>query len=346
MNASFCTTHADARLCNSIDQGILRQQRHGLRRNAVAARIRQVVGFLLRQLGSAVLEPAGEATHHTLRERLGGRWLPRRHDSAALHKPGHDTRFYRSQLLRLAMPWRYVGVLHEVASCDGAGAAGRIEGPVTYGRFDGARNQDKLEKYRQDIVVLDKALKQDPKNARYAFYLAQSYRDSQDSLRAEHCYRKRADMGGWEEEVWYSLYQIGVLRERMNRPTAQILEAHLEAFNFRPSRAEPLVALARYFRNQRQYASCLVFAQAAMDMPKPKDILYLDRGAYDWRARDEYAIATYWLGMYEESLRESNRLLAPKSGLPESQRERVEKNRRFALQKQAPSQSLSDRQAG
>jgi tetratricopeptide (TPR) repeat protein len=263
----------------------------------------------------------------------GFRWPALTADHYHLLQANAETRFYRTQLLRLAMPWRYVGVLHEVALCDGAGAAGRIEGPVTYGRFDGARNQDKVEKYRRDIQVLSKAVEQEPKNARYMFYLAQSYRDSQDSLRAEHCYRKRADMGGWEEEIWYSLYQIGVLRERMNRPAAQILEAQLEAFNFRPTRAEPLVALARYFRNQRQYASGLIFAQAALGMPRPNDILYLDRSVYEWRARDEYAIATYWLGMYEESLRESNRLLEPKSGLPESQRERVEKNRRFALQK-------------
>jgi tetratricopeptide (TPR) repeat protein len=244
-----------------------------------------------------------------------------------------DNRFYRTQLMRLAMPWRYVGVLHEVAMCEGAQPPRRIEGVVTYGRFDSARNKDGIEKYRRDVQVLERALEQEPKNARYMFYLAQSYRDCKDSLRAEHCYRKRADMGGWDEEVWSSLFQIGQMRDQMSRPAAQIIEAYLEAFNFRPTRAEPLVALARYFRIKQEYGSCLVFARAALDIPKPKDILFLDSSSYEWRARDEYAIATYWLGQYEESLLANNRLLEPGSSLPETQRERVQKNQRFALDK-------------
>lgn len=243
-----------------------------------------------------------------------------------------DNRFYRTQLMRLAMPWRYVGVLHEVAMCEGARPAQRLEGPVTYGRFDGARNQNPIEKYRNDARVLEAALEREPDNARYVYYLAQSYRDSQQHAQAERYYRKRAEMGGWEEEVWSSLYQVGLLRERLNRPAAQILEAHLEAFNFRPVRAEPLVALARYFRLQKQYASCFIFAQAALGIPKPNDILFLDSATYAWRALDEFAIAAYWLGRYAECSTACDALLAS-GALPEAQRERVEKNRRFAVEK-------------
>lgn len=248
-----------------------------------------------------------------------------------------DNRFYRTQLLRLAMPWCYVGVLHEVATCQGAQRPERLEGIVTYGRFDSARNKDPIKKYEHDARVLEKALAKEPQNARYAFYLAQSYRDSRQHSKAESCYRKRADMGGWEEEVWFSLYQIGLLRERMGRPAAQILEAHLEAFNNRPTRAEPLVALARYFRIKQQYGSALAFAKAALDIPRPDDILFLDAGSYSWRPLDEYAIAAYWIGKHADCLRACNTLLAPDSGLPEVQRERVEKNRQFALGKLGPS---------
>lgn len=244
-----------------------------------------------------------------------------------------DNRFYRTQLMRLAMPWHYVGVLHEVAMCQGAQPPVRLEGIVTYGRFDSARNKDPIEKYKKDARVLEKALEKDPKNARYMFYLAQSYRDSQQHVLAEHHYRMRADMGGWDEEIWSSLYQIGLLRERMERPAAQILEAHLEAFNNRPSRAEPLVALARYFRIKQNYGSALIFAKAALDIPRPNDILFLDKGTYEWRPLDEYAIASYWIGKYEDCLRACHTLLAADSHLPEAQRARVEKNRKFALQK-------------
>lgn len=273
----------------------------------------------------------------------GFRWPPLTADSYhTLHGSG-DNRFYRTQLMRLALPWRYVGVLHEVASCDGARPPARLEGVMTYGHFDSARNTNPLEKYRNDAQVLEKALEGEPNNARYMFYLAQSYRDSHQNQQAERCYRKRADMGGWEEEVWYSLYQIGILRERMQRPSAQLIDAHLEAFNNRPTRAEPLVSLARYFRIQQAWGSALVFSKAALGIRKPNDILFLDGATYEWRARDEYAIATYWTGQYEESLRACDELLGPRCSLPDAQRERVQKNRQFAVDKLGRSAATAPR---
>lgn len=263
----------------------------------------------------------------------GFRWPVLTADSYQLLHGSGDNRFYLTQLMRLAMPWRYAGVLHEAATCEGARPPERIEGVMTYGHFDSARNTNPLEKYRNDARVLEQALEREPKNARYRFYLAQSYRDSHQNPLAEDSYRKRADMGGWDEEVWSSLYQIGLLRERMNRPAAQIIEAHLEAFNNRPTRAEPLVSLARYFRIQNQWGSALAFSKAALGIRKPNDILFLDGATYEWRARDEYAIAAYWTGQYEECLRVCDELLGPRCSLPDEQRERVQKNRKFSLDK-------------
>jgi tetratricopeptide (TPR) repeat protein len=265
--------------------------------------------------------------------REGFSWPELTADSYHALQASGDNRFYRTQLMRLAMPWRYVGVVHEVAVCQGALAPQRLEGVTTLGRFDSARNKNPVEKYKKDAQVLLAALEKEPNNARYVYYLAQAFRDSQQNQQAEYSYRKRANMGGWDEEVWSSLYQIGLMRERMGRPSADILEAHLEAYNYRPSRAEPLVALARYFRTKENYGSALIFAKAALDVPKPEDILFLDSGTYDWRPQDEYAIASYWTGKYEDCRRACDALLGENSRLPQVHRERVEKNRQFALQK-------------
>lgn len=263
----------------------------------------------------------------------GFRWPESGADSYQMLQASGDNRFYRTQLMRLALPWHYAGVLHEVAVCNGAEPAQRIEDTVTYGRFDSARNKQPIDKYRNDCRVLHQALEEEPNNARYVYYLAQSYRDSGENLKAEHYYRKRSEMGGWAEEIWSSLFQIGRMREQMNRPAAQIFEAHLGAFDFRPSRAEPLVALAQYCRTQKRYGSCQAFARAALDIPKPEDILFLDSSCYEWRALDEYAVGSYWVGQFDKCLSASEQLLDAGSGLPEAQRERVKENQRFALQK-------------
>ena len=55
----------------------------------------------------------------------------------------------------------------------------------------------------------ERALADEPQNARYAFYLAQSYRDAGQPEKALDAYRKRASILGWEEDAWYPLYEIG-----------------------------------------------------------------------------------------------------------------------------------------
>jgi len=67
----------------------------------------------------------------------------------------------------------------------------------------------KSDKYERDIRLLIKGLEDDPTAARYAFYLANTYRDSGNHIKAIEYYKKRIEMGGWIEEVWHSYYSLG-----------------------------------------------------------------------------------------------------------------------------------------
>jgi glycosyltransferase involved in cell wall biosynthesis len=250
-----------------------------------------------------------------------------------LHQAGEGgTSFYLTQIVRSALPWRYVGVLHEVIQCSLPHTTSKLEGLVCKGFFDSARNVDPKRKYEHDAEVLEQALRDEPNNARYLFYLAQSYRDSGQLEKAIQTYDRRARMGGWAEEVWYSLYQIGVLSERLGGSFTPALEAHLRAYQHRPQRAEPLCALARHYRETGEHALAHLFASRAASIPRPSDILFLDRTVYDWRALDELAVSAYYVGRYDESLAVANRLLA-EGKLPASERQRLERNRDFARNK-------------
>jgi len=250
-----------------------------------------------------------------------------------LHVAGNSgTAFYMLQLVRSSLPWRYQGVLHEVITCDQPFRSVRLQGLQTKGFFDSARNADPRQKYARDAAVLEKALKEEPDNARYVFYLGQSYRDADEIDRAIEAYERRAGMGGFPEEVWYSLFQLGVLHERRGGDFAPALAAYLRAYQYRPTRAEPLCELARHHRQRKEYALAFLFASAAVEIPRPPDIHFLDERVYDWRALDEYAIAAYYVGRYRESIQAADRLLS--SGkLPTSERSRVEENRRFGVER-------------
>ena len=210
--------------------------------------------------------------------------------------------WWRSQIFNLESGWRYVGVLHEYAACDKQNPVHiKLEGNYrVVARTEGARNLNTtpIEKYSKDAILLEKALETEPGNIRYQFYLAQSYFDSQQWEKAEQAYMKRVTMGGWEEEIYYSLYRVAIAKSMMNREWLEIQQAFLEAFNFRPIRAEPLFHIAQIYRMKfNQPALAYLFAKMAAEVPYPaNDILFVPDIIYKFSILDEVAATAYYAG--------------------------------------------------
>ena len=134
------------------------------------------------------------------------------------------------------------------------------------------------------------------------YYLGQSWRDAGELERALAAFQVRAgNPAGWDQERWYARYQVACCLERLGRPPAEVAEAYLDAYAAMPSRAEPLVELARLERGRERYEVAVLYARAARQIPDPgPDALFVDRDAYAWRADDELAISCYWSGRFEE----------------------------------------------
>lgn len=238
--------------------------------------------------------------------------------------------YHRASLAATRLAWRYEGVLHEYLECSLPHGLALLEGPSVRVNPDGARSQDPM-KFEKDAQLLESALADDPGNARYAFYLAQSYRDARQPSKALEAYQRRAAMGGWEEEIWYSLLEIARLSEQLGRPEEAIVQAYLDAHLARPIRAEALTGLARYFRMRNKHIQAFRFAQEAASIPRPPDILFLDGSVYDWRALDEWSISAYWTGHHHLAKTLCERLLI--EGLvPEAERARILDNLNFSIQ--------------
>lgn len=231
--------------------------------------------------------------------------------------------FSRTCLVASRLPWRWVGVLHEYLDCAEAATVHRLQGLSVIARPDGARSRvGAREKYRADARLLETALAAEPDNTRYAFYLAQSYRDCGEHGRALQAYDHRAAMGGWTEEVWYSRYCAALAAELCGRPSDEVLRRYVDAFEFRPQRAETPCQLARWLRLQQRYASARLYAARAMTTPMPADTLFLNRAIYEWRSADEYAVASYWSGDHASSAEVFASLLGNPL-LPAAERARV-----------------------
>src|SRR6185295_7705109 len=113
------------------------------------------------------------------------------------------------------LEWRWTGVLHEYLDTTPPARFTQLAWPRIMVSHDGARGRDP-KTYEKDAAILERALIDEPTNPRYAFYLAQSYRDAGQLEKARAAYRRRAAMAGWDEETWYSLYEVGRLCERLN----------------------------------------------------------------------------------------------------------------------------------
>ncbi len=255
-------------------------------------------------------------------------------------------RFRHTRLLNARLTggrrWRYWGVTHEyVGSCDPDlhPPCPCLDGIEILDLEDGA---SRAEKFARDRRLLEDDLKrlEAARSTREAglllprtvFYLAQTYRDMGLWAEALAMYQRRAGLGGWPEEVWYSLLEVARMSERLQMPASTVTHRYLAAYQARPRRVEPLVDLARFHRVREEYALAHLFARQAVTLPLPDDALFINGAAYDWRALDEYAIACFWIGQAQESSSACRELLANRL-LPGSERERVQRNLEFATQR-------------
>lgn len=240
---------------------------------------------------------------------------------------GDEFRYWRKQLFRDGLRWRFEGAVHEYPVCDDPATEERLGGDYyIQSRRLGFRSFA-ADKYERDCALLREALERDPADARSAFYLAQSYFDGGNYAQALEWYTRRAEMGGWGEEVFYSILRRGACLTALDAPWESALSAYLEAWQARPARAEPLYEIARHYRLADAFELGYLFAKRAVETPDPeRESLFVAVDVYGWRAADELAICAYYTGRYEESFELSTTLLEG-SGLPETERARVEANR-------------------
>ncbi|MFF2406692.1 glycosyltransferase [Streptomyces sp. NPDC058092] len=249
-------------------------------------------------------------------------------DSYMLRHEG-STEYRIKRLVRGDLPWRYEGVTHEYLTADRHDDQPNLDALVIEDYADGGSRHDKFER---DARLLGAELKRDPSNTRTVFYLAQTMRDMGDTAKAAALYERRAQMGGWDEEVYYALLQAGILKaETDDWPAA--MDALSRAWESRPQRLEACYEISSRLRCLGRYRAAHAFVSTALDREAPDDLLFVQPWVYRWGLLFEFSITAYWVGDYEGSIRACDRLLAMPD-LPDAYREQTHANRAFAEQRQ------------
>lgn len=221
---------------------------------------------------------------------------------------------YSPKLVLNDSRWEWLHVLHEFVQHDGY-----LEGEILKEIWiesvqDGARSKDP-DKIQNDIAILKKAIQNDPLNARYYFYLAQTYVVAKDFNSALKTYQIRSTMEGDRDETFWALFCIGMMQEKLHMSPTLYLKSYDEAHQFDPSRAEPLERAANYYfqNNCFSIAYCIMKEVQKTPMPAPLTSGYFD-WVYDFAAYSVLADCAMKLGKLEEAKELYQKILGkPKS---------------------------------
>lgn len=207
------------------------------------------------------------------------------------------------RLVRMDRDWKCLGVTHEY-----------WDGPTTNLPKSVAYIQDmndggcKSDKFERDARLLEEGLKEDPKNARYMFYLAQTYNGTGRLKEAIEMYKKRITAGGWFEEIWFSHYMIAKSYLSLGDPIR--FEAWmLRAYKYRPERAESMYFLTKHFREVGDHYKAFGYLQKGRRIPKPTDSLFVEKDVYSSLFDYEATILDYYVGKEHDGLRDSMKYL-------------------------------------
>ncbi len=248
------------------------------------------------------------------------------------------------RIVKTALDWKCIAPTHEYWD-----VPGKILSSVSLGlndlwiddRNDGGCKEDKFVRDRR---ILKKFLARDDiehfLRVRYTFYMGQTLKSlgemtGDDSIIKESIeyYRKRVNFGGWDEEVFYSLYQIGNLYMRLKEVDKSI-RAYYEAWMFRPARLESLYEIAEYYRKNAEYKMCYKLAMIMKDTKESNDKLFIETSIYVYKIDHLILMSAYYVGDMNGGKEAALRLISKEEILKKNNRlfwTHVVNNKKFYL---------------
>ena len=113
---------------------------------------------------------------------------------------------------------------------------------------------------------------------------------------------------------------------------AMALQQYLDAFEYNPSRAEPLYKIANYYRMKGNKELGYIFAKRASQIPFPKDqILFIYHNVYDYQIDEELSIVSDKTPFKRDGYEAANRLLLKKS-VPKAIKDYTHRNMLFYVE--------------
>ena len=182
-----------------------------------------------------------------------------------------------------------------------------------------------VDPHARFIDLLTAEIERDPGAVQSVSMLAEVYFHAGDYTNARKWFARRLEMGSSEstEEIYWAMLQLAHSMEMLGEPWIEVHDAYLRAWEMRPTRAEPLYALARRYANEKRHHVGYIYAVRAAEIRPPEDDMMVPHpDIYTWRAAEVKAICARNIGKHVEAFTEYRRLLA-RPDIPDGDRQRM-----------------------
>ena len=225
-------------------------------------------------------------------------------DAIAINTMYNGILYSRKSIIKTNIGYKWYGPVHEILIKNNEKEINVADGIFVLVKAEGNSWKNIKNKYSEHAKILEEYIKTDD-DPRWIFYLAQSYRDSDNYEKALEYYQKRQEIKkGHQEEIFYSKFMMGSISYILKKDEKDIIYWFLNAHEFDPLRGEPIKSLSKYYFHKKSYDNMFIFAQYGliynMKNPYPKRSLFLDTDIYDYEMLEIYSIACYHTGRKKE----------------------------------------------
>jgi hypothetical protein len=129
-----------------------------------------------------------------------------------------------------------------------------------------------VDPHQHFIDLLTAEVERNRGDVRPVFSLAEVYFHAGDYASARKWFARRLEMdcSASTEEVYWAALQVAHSMEMLDEPWPDVHDAYLRAWELRPTRAEPLYALARRYANEKRHQLGYLYAVRAAEIHHPK----------------------------------------------------------------------------
>jgi tetratricopeptide (TPR) repeat protein len=212
-------------------------------------------------------------------------------ESYLIIQKGSGLSYHNTRLIKLDIDAKCVGPTHEYYDFPAGCRSDKLDSIWIDDIGDGGSKGDKFER---DIRLLKQGIEEEPNNGRYYFYLANSYFNTGKHKESIEYYKKRIEIGGWVEEVFYSYLNLGH-SYMSNNQSELAISTWMNGYNHHSKRSETIYEICKYYRLKGMNKISMAFCMLGKSIPYPKDdTLFIHNDVYETGFDYELSIIGYY----------------------------------------------------